>query len=569
MNARPDGMGDMERMVEVPGDGPGDDEFLQNLYRGGELLSSGQVAEAKDFLERAHALQPQNQRGQNLLGMAYFKLGIFDRAAEIYEILVHENPADPTLRVNLGLVFLKQNSLPRAIREFEISADLAPDYKKAQNYLGLAYVQEGNYEKARECFIAAGSATMAEKMEKALKDPSRVMAPPPEPRPAPEPPAPERARPPPPPAAIAQGGASTPGPPARPPPPPAAAVRPPPPPVSWPKPQPPASPEKPVQRVTQLMGSANERGRSGTGSADAAWQEVPASRVSLPLRASGAPVPGTGSPAASPIDPEPDMEEQASVSREQAQEMTAPAAVTESAGDAPALEGVPNGEGDPWAAAADRSVAEVPSLSELTRSLARAVAKGPGPFNVTYDAVSVQVRGEIFTRLEGLLASSGAVRLQPEMKRFRGRATDKPYGEGERRIHRATGTGSLLIAPRGRVFVALALLDESAYFQEDLVFGFEEGVIFENGRVPSKVAPDLRLVHLRGSGKVLVSAPATLRAVEVGSEGVCLVPLSVLVGWSGRLSPRIVPVVEEPEALAAVELTGTGFALVANIKPAS
>lgn len=262
------------------------------------------------------------------------------------------------------------------------------------------------------------------------------------------------------------------------------------------------------------------------------------------------------------------MEEQASVSLEPAARTTPPAGVIESASDAPAERG-PHEEGDPWAVAAEGSAAEVPSLSELTRSLVQVVAKGPGPFDVTYDAVSVQVRGEIFTRLEGLLASSGAVRFQPEMKRFRGRATDKPYGEGERRIHRATGTGSLLIAPRGRVFVALTLRDESAYFQEDLVFGFEEGVIFENGRVPSKIAPDLRLVHLRGSGKVLVSAPASLRAVEVSAEGVCLVPLAVLVGWSGSLSPRIVPVVEEPEALAAVELTGTGHAVVANIKPAS
>ena len=35
----------------------------------------------------------------------------FDRAAEVYELLVRENPADPTLRVNLGLVYLKTNQL--------------------------------------------------------------------------------------------------------------------------------------------------------------------------------------------------------------------------------------------------------------------------------------------------------------------------------------------------------------------------------------------------------------------------------------------------------------------------
>src|SRR5579872_7106249 len=111
----------------------GDDDFLHALYQGGELLANGKVIEAKDHLERAFKLQPRNEKGQNLLGLAYFKLGLFDRAAEIYELLVRENPADPTLRVNLGLVYLKTSALQRAIREFEVATDLAPEHKKSQN----------------------------------------------------------------------------------------------------------------------------------------------------------------------------------------------------------------------------------------------------------------------------------------------------------------------------------------------------------------------------------------------------------------------------------------------------
>src|SRR5439155_13763536 len=108
-----------------------EEEFLHQLYRGGELLASGKVIEAKDHLERAFKLHPKNEKAQNLLGLTYFKLGLFDRAAEIYELLVRENPADPTLRVNLGLVYLKTNNLPRAVKEFETSTDLEPEHKKA------------------------------------------------------------------------------------------------------------------------------------------------------------------------------------------------------------------------------------------------------------------------------------------------------------------------------------------------------------------------------------------------------------------------------------------------------
>src|SRR5712692_7131952 len=100
----------------VPGDAnaPGN-EFLQLLCRGGELLAAGKVVEAKDQLEKAFNLQPENEEGKNLLGLTYFKLGLYERAAQLYENLVQENPADPTLRVNLGLVYLKTNELSRAI----------------------------------------------------------------------------------------------------------------------------------------------------------------------------------------------------------------------------------------------------------------------------------------------------------------------------------------------------------------------------------------------------------------------------------------------------------------------
>src|SRR5262249_4104997 len=85
----------------------------------------------------------------------------------IYDTLVRANPADPTLRVNLGLVFLKTNFLVRAIREFQTAINLAPDHKKAHNYLGLAFAQAGEYARARDHFLAAGSEAMAEKMAQA------------------------------------------------------------------------------------------------------------------------------------------------------------------------------------------------------------------------------------------------------------------------------------------------------------------------------------------------------------------------------------------------------------------
>lgn len=195
-----------------------EEEFLGALYKGGELLASGKIVEAREHLEKAHGLAPKNEKAQNLLGLAYFKLGLFDQASEVYERLVNDNPTDATLRVNLGLVYLKTNNLERCVKEFETATDLEPTHKKAHNYLGLALAQQGNYVKAKEHFELAGSEPMAEKMGRAIaaqSSPSGFHAPvsrekpinvviggepPPSapPRPPPAPPAPPAPPPPPP-----------------------------------------------------------------------------------------------------------------------------------------------------------------------------------------------------------------------------------------------------------------------------------------------------------------------------------------------------------------------------------
>ncbi|MFP2931200.1 AIM24 family protein, partial [Pyxidicoccus sp. 3LG] len=211
--------------------------------------------------------------------------------------------------------------------------------------------------------------------------------------------------------------------------------------------------------------------------------------------------------------------------------------------------------------------ATVPPLSELAPAVALAGADPAHPFLLGHGSFSVSVDGELLTRLDGMVAFSGQLSFQPEMKRFRGRATDKAFGEGPARMVRAKGRGVLYVEPsERRTFLAVDLGEDSAYFRDECVFAFEEPVMFENGRVPSDIAPDLDLVHLRGQGRVLLSLPGPLRSVPVGMEQPVTVPLTHLVGWQGNLTPRVVPLLKSPtgEVLrTAVELGGEGFALIA------
>jgi uncharacterized protein (AIM24 family) len=187
----------------------------------------------------------------------------------------------------------------------------------------------------------------------------------------------------------------------------------------------------------------------------------------------------------------------------------------------------------------------------------------------------VAVRGEVLARGRGLVAVRGAVRLAPEMKRFRGKATDRPFGEGADRMLRASGEGALVYRAGARRLTTAELSGESGYFREDAIFGFEDQLAFENGRVTSRLGADLSLVHLRGRGRFLLATAGELAALAVSADAPLRVPLAALAGWSGSLTPRVAPLLDgaeipEPGAALVVELSGEGRALVdAEAAPAA
>lgn len=186
---------------------------------------------------------------------------------------------------------------------------------------------------------------------------------------------------------------------------------------------------------------------------------------------------------------------------------------------------------------------------------------GAETFSVQGDTLVVTVKGTTLCRLDGLFAQKGALKLLPEMKRFRGKATEKPFGEGPGQMRRVTGDGLLLVRAAGRRFTALDLGGESGYFREEAVFGLEEGVGFENGRVPSRLKAELNLVHIKGRGRFLVVSRGEPVTVDVGADQPVLVPLAALVGWTGNLTPRLATFAEDGEGPVAVELAGEGKAI--------
>src|SRR5262245_7650572 len=149
------------------------EEFLFHLYRGSEMLQDNRVHDAKAELEHALALQPSDPKGQDLLGIVYFRLGLYPRAIAIYERLIQIHPSAIEPRINLALAYLKTGQPAQARIELERVVEQNPGHSRAWGYLGLAFQRMGDNERASYAFAAGGHDAMARRV---LESPPSVAA---------------------------------------------------------------------------------------------------------------------------------------------------------------------------------------------------------------------------------------------------------------------------------------------------------------------------------------------------------------------------------------------------------
>jgi len=200
------------------------------------------------------------------------------------------------------------------------------------------------------------------------------------------------------------------------------------------------------------------------------------------------------------------------------------------------------------------------AVEELPPEAVEPVAAA-GLFVVAAGVVTVNLQGDLAWRLDGLLGWRGDLRASPEVKRFRGRATEQPFGSGADQVHHLNGAGTLLQRAGARCLTEVALAGGSAFFREGAVQGFQGAVDYDNGRLTSPDG-DVELVHLRGAGRVVLrtaAAPVTLRAAPGAPVRVAA---AALVGWIGALTPRLLSAAEGGVLGSAVELVGEGRVLV-------
>jgi len=145
------------------------EDFLFHLYRGSELLQDNCVSEAKEELELALRVQPQDVEGQGLLGVVYFRLGLYPRAQEIYRDIIRVRPEEVSPRVNLALCYLKTGQSQAARECLEEVTARVPDHVRAWGYLGLVHERLADFERARAAFERAGQPHLVRRMTQLIE----------------------------------------------------------------------------------------------------------------------------------------------------------------------------------------------------------------------------------------------------------------------------------------------------------------------------------------------------------------------------------------------------------------
>lgn len=132
----------------------------EHLANGRSYLLNGQLNEAISELSTAASLDPQLTEAHNLLGVAFDKKGLADRAKDSYERAVKVEPEDAQALNNLGFSLYQSGNYRAAVDRLKRAVKLAPTDERILNNLGLALCRLGKFDDAYRHFArAAGPLT--------------------------------------------------------------------------------------------------------------------------------------------------------------------------------------------------------------------------------------------------------------------------------------------------------------------------------------------------------------------------------------------------------------------------
>jgi Flp pilus assembly protein TadD len=131
-----------------------------HLAEGRTLLAQGRINEAIAELSLAASLDPTLSEAHNLLGVAFDRKGMPERARDSYERAVKVEPEDAQTLNNLGYSLYLNGNYRAAVDKLKRAAKLAPADERILNNLALAQCRLGKYKEALKSFTRAGGEFM-------------------------------------------------------------------------------------------------------------------------------------------------------------------------------------------------------------------------------------------------------------------------------------------------------------------------------------------------------------------------------------------------------------------------
>ena len=552
------------------------EDFLFHLYRGSELLQDNRAHEAKEELERALHLQPHDAKGQDLLAVVYFRLGLYPRAISIYEQLRRTSPRDPALLLNLALCYLKTGQAGLARRDLEQLLAVNPSHARAWGYLGLACERLGALGDAQKAFEQGGHGQMARRMA--------------ERRASQAPPAPMLEE---------------------------------------------MSPSREVRDVVaaayeeldagELSFELAEPASDSRDNSPDSWRPIELGQMAR-TRPDGSPLSMRGDQLAAESK-KPDTKDGpppvgmphlgGPTSAGHRNTLMVGVAPPHAAADLEALSRLPSPR-PPTFAVEETATGSVRRTGTARLPAVRVPVVGPADMG-TYDPnaptskrtlqpppvvrpptvpppaaqltqdsiVSFPAAGSVIVhpsgvalvrtapvagfaaRLEAVRASSNALTMKLLERQVKGKTTGESLGGVGSPLVHATGEGQLVLAPRpGRKLSSFTLepgTHDMCFVREEVLLGFDGELVFENGRLATGEGEFVAVVQLRGKGAVLLEAIGEILTLEVQGNRGLSVRREVVLGWFGRLVPRALAPSEAPcGQRGLVSFAGEGRVLVAS-----
>jgi Tfp pilus assembly protein PilF len=127
----------------------------EHLANGRAYLLNGQLNEAITELSTATSLDPKLNEAHNLLGIAFDKKGLADRAKNSFERAVKGEPEDAQTLNNLGFSLYQSGNYRAAADRLKRAVKLAPTDDRILNNLGLALCRLGKFDEAYKNFARA------------------------------------------------------------------------------------------------------------------------------------------------------------------------------------------------------------------------------------------------------------------------------------------------------------------------------------------------------------------------------------------------------------------------------